>query len=108
MRAMRQRADETACVRQRAARQRGRDGVQRQDGGGTGSSGSWAAAGVAGGRMQGLYLPVLTSGLLAGALPSRTRVAAIGPDRRWFIDWMVNEAPTAPRCTAARPAGSRR
>src|SRR5689334_13902401 len=51
--------------------------------------------------LQRLYHPVLTSGLLAGALPPRTRVAAIGSDRRWFIDWMVNEGPTALRCTTA-------
>ena len=58
--------------------------------------------------LQRLYQPVLTSGLLAGALPPRTRVAAIGPDRRWFIDWMVNEGPTAPSCTTATSADSGR
>jgi hypothetical protein len=76
------------------------------------AEGDRARYGIAGRRgrplMQRLYQPVLTSGVLAGALPPRTRVAAIGPDRRWFIDWMVNEGPTAPRCTTAASADSGR
>ena len=58
--------------------------------------------------LQRLYQPVLTGGLLAGALPPRTRVAAVGPDRRWFIDWMVNDGPMAPHCTTATSADSGR
>jgi hypothetical protein len=89
------------CACRRGAAQRG-----------TGSDGARARDRIVGRRgrpaLQRLYQPVLTSGVLAGALPPRTRVAAIGPDRRWFIDWMVNEGPTAPRCTTATSADSGR